>query len=96
LQWDLAGNISGYYTNNYTIDTIPPTASSNPVGGDYNSNQNVSLFMSEPGSIYYTTDEITPTTEYNTSFTITGTIVLKYLSVDLAGNKPQFTHKPIP
>ena len=44
----LAGNTSKIYTQTYTIDTIPPTASANVKGGVYNTNKVVTLTMSEP------------------------------------------------
>ena len=56
IAMDLLGTQTSVYTVNYIIDTIPPTASSNPTGGVYSSTQTVNLSMSEPGTIYYTTD----------------------------------------
>ena len=57
---DTAGNISNTVTRTYTIDTTLPTASDNPIGGLYNTTENVSLSMSEAGTIYYTTDGSAP------------------------------------
>jgi len=92
---DLAGNQSPVYTDNYTIDTVIPAASSNLNGGFYNTTQMVTLNMSKPGSIYYTTDGTTPTiynTQYTNPITIYSNTLLKYLAVDLAGNKsPVYT-----
>ena len=82
---DLAGNPSPIYTQTYTIDTIAPTASANPTGGLYNTNKNVVLTMSEPGTIYYTTDGTTPTTSsniYNGPITISSSTILKYLAIE--------------
>ena len=86
---DLAGNQSQIYTQTYTIDTIPPTASSNPPEGFYNSPKIITLNMNEPGTIYFTLDGSNPSTscsEYYTPITITTTTDLKYLAVDLANN----------
>ena len=86
---DLAGNKSPVYSDVYTIDTIPPTASANLTGGLYNTTQNVTLTMSEPGTIYYTTDNTNPTTSstpYTNPLTINkeGTTVLEFIAVDTA------------
>jgi hypothetical protein len=90
LSVDNAGNKSPVYTQTYTIDTILPTASNNPTGGLYNTTKSVTLTMSEPGTIYYTTDGTTPTTSSSTCtnpITISSTTTLKYLAIDLAGNQ---------
>jgi hypothetical protein len=82
-------------TATVNIGTIAPTASASPIGGLYNTSKLVTLSMSEPGSIYYTTNGTTPTissTKYTTPFTITKTTILKYLAVNLTGNKsPLYT-----
>ena len=86
---DFAGNISPIYTETYTIDKIAPTTTSNPTGGFYNTTKTVTLTMSEPGTIYYTTNGTNPTTsssKYLTPTSITATTTLKYLAVDTAGN----------
>lgn len=78
-------------------DTIPPTASANIKGGLYNTNKVVKLSMSENGIIYYTLNSKTPTTastKYTGPITIKSTSTLKFLAVDLAGNKsPVYTAK---
>ena len=87
---DLAGNQSPVSDNQYTIDTLPPTATNNPIGGLYNTNKIVNLSMSEPGTIYYTTDGTSPITsssEYTSPITITTNTTLKYFAIDLAGNQ---------
>ncbi len=89
LALDLAGNPSTIYTEYYTIDLVPPTASANPPGGMFNTTKNVVLSMNESGTIYYTTNGTDPTTSsprYITPINITTTTTLKYLALDLAGN----------
>ena len=73
-----------------TVDNIPPTAKSNIGNGLYNVNKLVSLSMSEKGNIYYTLNGTTPnitSIEYNGPITISSSKILKYLAVDLVGNK---------
>ena len=76
-------------------DIIPPTATASPVGGFYNTTKTVTLKMSEAGTIYYTLNGIKPTTtstKYTGPIKILKTTTLKYLAVDLAGNKsPVYT-----
>ena len=92
---DLSGNTSQVYTEIYTIDTTAPTAKSNTPSGYYNTTKNVTLSMSESGNIYYTLNGTTPTTTstlYTIPLTINSTTTLKFLAVDLAGNKsPVYT-----
>jgi hypothetical protein len=82
-------------TNIFVIDTISPTAAASPAGGLYNNTKNVTLKMSEAGTIYYTLNGSTPTTsssKYTGPLTIKTTTILKYLAVDLAGNtSPVYT-----
>ncbi|UTB32380.1 MAG: chitobiase/beta-hexosaminidase C-terminal domain-containing protein [Methanobacterium sp. ERen5] len=71
-------------------DTIPPTVSASPKGGLYNTTKTVTLKMSEAGKIYYTLNGTTPTSKstlYSKPISITKTTTLKYLAIDLAGNK---------
>ena len=87
---DSAGNQSRVFTATYTIDTVPPSASSNVQNGTYNTNKIVKLTMNKNGTIYYTLNGSTPTkssSKYNGHITIKSTTTLKYLAVDLAGNK---------
>ena len=87
---DLAGNLSPVYSQTYTIDEILPTVSVNIKGGLYNSNQIITLIMSEAGKIYYTLNGTTPTslsTLYTKPFTISSTSTLKYIAIDSANNK---------
>ena len=85
-----AGTWSLEQTQTYTIDTTIPTANANVKSGLYNTNQTVTLTMSEPGNIYYTLNGTTPTTNsilYTKPITITSTTTLEYVAVDLANNK---------
>ena len=87
---DIAGNWSPNYTQTYTIDTTPPTAKANPIGGLYNSSKSVTLSINEPGNIYYTINGNIPSnvsTKYTNPINILSTTNLKYIAVDLAGNK---------
>ena len=94
---DLLGNLSQVYTENYTIDTLPPIVNVNTIGGLYNNTKLISLNMTEPGIIYYTLNGTTPTTsstKYTKTISITNTTVLNYFAIDLAGNKsPIYTQK---
>ena len=76
-------------------DTTKPTAKASKNGATYNANQSISLSMNESGSIYYTTNGTTPTAtskKYTGPITITTTTNLKFVAIDLAGNKsPVYT-----
>ena len=85
-----AANNSQNQTISVNVDNTIPTANANVKGGVYNTNKVVTLIMSEPGNIYYTLNGTTPTnksTLYTKTITITSTSTLKYLAIDLAGNK---------
>ena len=94
LAVDLADNKSPIYAQCYIIDTIP-TATQTQSGGLYNSTQNITITMSEPGTIYYTTNGtilrqvaqniLLPYYNSNTN--------LKFFAIDLAGNIHQFILK---
>ena len=93
---DLAGNnLNTGFTSSFTVDTITPTASANPIGGLYNSTQNIALSMNEPGTIYYTLNGTTPTnssTIYSGPILINKTTTLNYIAIDYSGNiSPVYT-----
>jgi parallel beta-helix repeat protein len=94
---NLDGEVSDVVTKTYIIDTKVPTASVNVSGGTYNVSKSVTLKMSENGTIYYTTNGVTPTTgstKYSGSFSVGSTCTLKFLAADKAGNKsPVYTVK---
>lgn len=72
------------------IDNISPTVESNIKPGYYNVSKLVSLSISKRGNIYYTLNGKTPTTtsiKYCKSIIVNSTETLKYIAVDLAGNK---------
>ncbi len=83
---DVTGNVSPIYSQTYIIDTVAPTAKANIKGGLYNTNQLVNLSMSEPGIIYYTLNGGN-STKYSNPINISSNTVLKFLAVDMAGNK---------
>jgi chitodextrinase len=86
---DGSGNATSVQTATYTIDTVAPTVTIQPVAGTYNATQNVQITSNE-GTIYYTTDGTTPTTGstvYSTPISVSATQTIKYLVVDTAGNQ---------
>ena len=95
LAIDTAGNTSPIYTQTYTIDTIPPTVTPNTTSGLYNTPQKITLTISKPGTIYYTTDGTTPTnnnTIYTESIMVNKNTILKYIAIDYFGNtSPVYT-----
>ena len=87
---DTEGYSSIVDNQTYIIDKTAPTAGANLNSGLYNTNKVVTLSMSEKGTIYYTTNGAMPTTaskKYTGPITITSTTNLKFIAVDLAGNK---------
>ncbi|MFQ5900527.1 MAG: M6 family metalloprotease domain-containing protein [Thermodesulfobacteriota bacterium] len=82
----------------FTPDTAAPVTSASPAGGTYTSAQNVTLSCSDGTgygcqTIYYTTDGSDPTTAssvYSGSIYIAVNTILKFFSVDWAGNVETF------
>ena len=88
---------SPVYTEIYKIDNTAPTSSASINGGLYNANKIVYLRISESGTIYYTRNGSIPTTsstKYTGPITISSTTTLRWIAVDLTGNKsPVYTQK---
>lgn len=96
---DHAGNVSAVKTEEYVIDTTPPTTIAEPKGGQYSSAQTVLLSCHADNSIgecdetYYTVDGSTPTTSsprFTHVLTLSETTTLKFFSTDSYGN-----HEPV-
>jgi N-acetylneuraminic acid mutarotase len=76
-------------------DTTPPVTVANPPGGTHASAVSVTLTANELATVYYTNDGSTPTTSSHTGtgasplsgIGISTDTVLKFFSVDLAGNE---------
>lgn len=87
---DLAGNVQVVPNSfTWTIDTVAPTTTASPGGGEYDNTLQVILTTSEPATIYFTIDGTTPTinsTIYTTPLSIGKTTSLHFFSRDLAGN----------
>lgn len=96
---DRAGNVSAVKTEEYVIDTSPPTTTAEPRGGTYTSAQTVLLSCSSQPTIgecdetFYTVDGSEPTTSsprFTDVLTISQTTTLKFFSTDSYGN-----HEPV-
>ncbi len=82
-------NNSQNQTISVNVENTIPTTNVNINGGYYNTTENVTLFMSEAGNIYYTLNGTTPTntsTLYNGPITVSKNTTLKYIAIDQAGN----------
>jgi hypothetical protein len=90
---DGAGNMGATFSQTYTVDPVAPTISSNLADGTYVGPKSVALTAADdsPGApgIFYTLDGSTPTTgstKYAGPISLGGTVTLKYIAVDAAGN----------
>ena len=77
---------------------LKPAAWANVKGGLFNVNKNVYLYKNiQNGTIYYTRNGSTPTnasTKYTGYLTISSTTTLKFIAIDLDGNKsPVYTER---
>ncbi|MBK8164279.1 MAG: chitobiase/beta-hexosaminidase C-terminal domain-containing protein [Gammaproteobacteria bacterium] len=91
---DNAGNAGAVVTETYSVELGPPLTTASPVTRVFDANFiRVTLSCSDAGSgcaaTYYTLDGSPPTTAstlYTGPITIDDTVVLKFFSVDAAGN----------
>ncbi|MFA6295800.1 MAG: chitobiase/beta-hexosaminidase C-terminal domain-containing protein [Patescibacteria group bacterium] len=90
---DNVGNTETVKTAVYVIDTVAPTTTASPVGGNYATDQTVTLTATDDNSgvsaTYYTLDGKTPTTSslvYSSPISLTSNTSLKFFSKDKAGN----------
>ena len=92
-------NINEWYNEvtNLIYTIPPPRAGVDNKGGLFNYNKAIRIWMSQAGTIYYTTNGTTPTTastKYTGPVIITSTTTLKFIAVNLAGNvSPVYTEK---
>lgn len=85
---DDAGNLSGIYTELYTIDTTAPDVWPNVDGGLYNHNVTLTLESDDEGAdIYYTFDDWKTSHRYVNPIKLTdGKTKIIYFAIDPAGN----------
>jgi hypothetical protein len=72
-----------------TNDDAPPITIATPLGGSYNTTQNVTLIANKPSSIFYTADNSIPTQDssvYSSPISISSTTILKFFAIDQVGN----------
>jgi subtilisin family serine protease len=88
---DPSGNRGVSNNVTVTLDHTAPISSASPKGGSYRNTQTVSLSANEKSAIYYTVDGSTPTEAslryLDTPITIVANTTLKFIAVDLVGNK---------
>jgi hypothetical protein len=88
---DPAGNQSATVSSTLTIDTVAPTVTASPVGGQFTTAQSVVLTASEAATIFYTTDGTTPSATSTSgpsplTVNVPSSLTLKYFAKDPAGN----------
>jgi hypothetical protein len=91
---DNASNQSAVRTEDYIIDSTPPTTTATPSSGTYSTAQLVALFCNDNGgsgctNTYYTVDGSTPTQSsptYTSPILIAVNTTLKFFSMDAVGN----------
>jgi len=77
------------------VDTQPPTSQATPAGGDYINQVSVALTCGDCTEIFYTTDGSEPdltSLPYHQPLILTADTVLKFLSLDAAGNREIVVH----
>ncbi len=98
---DSFNNVEVVRTETYTIDSIPPTTTITPAGGEYVGSQSITLIANEPATIYYTLDGSTPQPGDQNTLSgpspLSGIVIdrdttIKFLSVDSAGNQEPSTN----
>jgi uncharacterized lipoprotein NlpE involved in copper resistance len=92
---DSFSNTEPIRTEVYTVDSIPPTTTISPGGGEYVGPQSLTLSSDEPATIYYTLDGSIPTPGAQNTLSgtspVSGIVVAKdrtvrFMSIDTAGN----------
>lgn len=77
-------------SESFAVDNQNPTSTASVPSGTYNSSQSVELTADESATVYYTTDESTPTTsspQYSGPIAISETTTLKFFAQDQFGNQ---------
>jgi len=96
---DLAGNWSAApIVASIVLDATPPTITTTPAGGVFNTSQAVHLTTNEPAIIYYSTDGSNPTTSsavYSGLVSISSSSNLNCLVIDSAGHRVTYTESYI-
>lgn len=87
ITWNFFKSVSGGI--NPPTDTTAPITTANPTSGTYSSPVTVTLTANESADTYYTTDGSDPSlnsTKYVEPITINSNTILKFFSIDAAGN----------